>query len=1601
MNTTPTVRNLKRGKKLTIQSVFALLLTVMLSVLALSGPGHAAFAAPGGGGLLEGNEGMLNTALAPKNATVYSGDTLVYEAQLSCSDPAQCTNVTLHFSKPAGVTAGAKGIVNTPYPPGVTSVAMNDDGTIDVVYSATQPGLVSQLTVSWPTKNYFTAPGDQTTVMTVSQPGLPDVTREATIDLKAASELVVQKGGAAQTKPNEVYWYTVNYGVTDLDPASLHGAIGYHDITLVDQLPPEATYVASTKGGVYDAATHTVTWHPSYIEGDDYVNVAVTFPDSAMDTTIINHVSLTGTQNVSNVPETVTAQSPVDIRDIPTIYKTNAQKTGTSFIADVSQHFDIQADNFGNVAVDINIKDPIPAGVVVQRAEWGYYKDGARPGSTVEFLYADGTSSGPLDFGLAGVDVPTGAPRVTQVNFFFKNVPVNGHVEGVIRSIADWDVMGDNTVVTNCATIETVGADDKQTQCASVQTSLVPTPDPAIGKSTPQTPVGPGGTMTWTLELGNSNGVTPWMPVVYDDIPNQLTFVPATFRDAANNPAYCPAASEYTEEVLDGWNSQHGTPFVDGPRATTVRWTYSGTKGILIPLYGANCKYQYETVVNPGAASGTYTGSATQADYRGNLVQAFDRDVRIPGGPYGWVWDVFDTDGDGDTTEKAARNGGSFTVADTAATWIEKHVTGDKDNGKWFDSAEVPGQSDQVGTSTPGGTVSYSVKMGNYGNRDLKNLVAYDLLPYPNNHGVTNGRYAQNPPGLGNEWIPTMTGPITVSDPSTEVTYSTKTDPCRPEMDNSDNHSAPFYCGGAQDTSWQTAAEVTDWSAIRSIRFDFGDRVFKGGEFVNAEWTMATPTTLADGSPILGGERTWNRIALDSVQAADGSPMLAAEAPWVVDQMAEPTEPAIHIEKWSTADGYPAGDFDTAPGKTVAVGKTTPITMTITNNGVEDLRDVTVSDATLDGPAMTGLSCDFSKLGGPATGVTWKGTFKVGDSFDCTGTVPALKSGKTHGDNASVTGTGEKSGTKVSDEDPWYAVAETTYAIGDYTWVDANSNGIQDAGEKAISGVTVILFGSDGTEVSRTTTDKNGYYHFDNLSAGDYTVEFGAVDGYTRTTALAGDDSTVDSDADVTTGRTAVIHLGEGEANVTPSVASDGVEAPFINRTIDAGYVLIPTPYTDTFAIGDYTWIDANNNGIQDKGEKPISGVSVILYGADGTELSRTTTDKNGYYHFDNLAAGDYTVEFGDVKGYTRTKALAGSDSKVDSDADAKTGRTAVIHLGKGEANVTPSVASDGVEAPFINRTIDAGYVLDKGPVPPEVGRVKIVKDDGRTLVKPGETLNYKLVVTNYTKLIAPKVVVRDALPDNVTFVKSSIPGTVTFDNPRGFEWSLGDMKPGEVRTIVVTVVVNKGLPGDTKIVNTATVTSDGTCTDDPKMPGDECSSTDIDRTPAGLWVSKNDHRSEVRAGDTLTYDVTIGNSSTKSSVKNAVATDNLPKNVEFVSASDGGALSADRTAVTWQIGTLEPGASKTVKVTVKVAASAKGGDKVVNTATVKAPGECTDGPMDSDSCTSTDTDKVLATEFSWLAVTGSGSTLGLLGGATLVLAIGAVLMVRRRRTAE
>jgi DNA-directed RNA polymerase II subunit RPB1 len=112
------------------------------------------------------------------------------------------------------------------------------------------------------------------------------------------------------------------------------------------------------------------------------------------------------------------------------------------------------------------------------------------------------------------------------------------------------------------------------------------------------------------------------------------------------------------------------------------------------------------------------------------------------------------------------------------------------------------------------------------------------------------------------------------------------------------------------------------------------------------------------------------------------------------------------------------------------------------------------------------------------------------------------------------------------------------------------------------------------------------------------------------------------------------------------------------------------------YAIGDYVWIDADGDGKQDAGEKPLHDVTVTLLDAEGKPVdgvASVKTDEHGFYRFDNLPAGKYKVKFtltaDQAAAYDFMKANESTDGdKADSDADPSTGITDEIDLGPDSA---------------------------------------------------------------------------------------------------------------------------------------------------------------------------------------------------------------------------------------------------------------------------------------------------------------------------------------------
>ncbi|WP_288377993.1 SdrD B-like domain-containing protein, partial [uncultured Massilia sp.] len=237
-------------------------------------------------------------------------------------------------------------------------------------------------------------------------------------------------------------------------------------------------------------------------------------------------------------------------------------------------------------------------------------------------------------------------------------------------------------------------------------------------------------------------------------------------------------------------------------------------------------------------------------------------------------------------------------------------------------------------------------------------------------------------------------------------------------------------------------------------------------------------------------------------------------------------------------------------------------------------------------------------------------------------------------------------------------------SLGDRVWHDANANGIQDAGEEGIAGVTVKLvrdqnqdgdFDDAGELLGTATTDANGNYVFKGLTPSlEYRVTFSLPASYDRVSPRQSDGSPASgANSDAVLSNVVVLAPGEN------------------NSSIDAGFYR-------SASLGDRVWHDANGNGQQDAGELGIAGVKVTLVGggADGlisTTLDNTSvemvTDANGNYTFGGLTPGvEYQVKFGAPEGFVPTHANVGNDA---SDSDAVGGLSQIVKLASGENNTT------------------------------------------------------------------------------------------------------------------------------------------------------------------------------------------------------------------------------------------------------------------------------------------------------------------------------------------
>jgi fimbrial isopeptide formation D2 family protein/uncharacterized repeat protein (TIGR01451 family) len=315
-----------------------------------------------------------------------------------------------------------------------------------------------------------------------------------------------------------------------------------------------------------------------------------------------------------------------------------------------------------------------------------------------------------------------------------------------------------------------------------------------------------------------------------------------------------------------------------------------------------------------------------------------------------------------------------------------------------------------------------------------------------------------------------------------------------------------------------------------------------------------------------------------------------------------------------------------------------------------------------------------------------------------------------------------------------------TGSIGDRVWFDADSDGVQDAGESGIPNVPVTLaLDLNGDGLTDYTTVQNtvgatGSYLFTNLPPGAYTITATQPPGTVQTFDASG--SQTDNRSNLT--------LTAGQNNLTQDFGYKGV---------------------GTGTIGDFVWLDRNGNGTQDAGEPGLANVTVTLQldvNGDGTPdyTESQTTNGSGNYLFVDLIPGAYTVIVTPPLNMTQT-----------ADPDATLNNRSQVALAAGVNNLTQDFGYQGTGTigDLIYRDQNGSGTLDAGDTGISNVTVNLSGDiDGDGIAETFTNQTNATGVYSFTNLPVTTPT-GAAILYTVSVVSSSLPITVTpFVDPDG-----------------------------------------------------------------------------------------------------------------------------------------------------------------------------------------------------------------------------------------
>ena len=1481
-------------------------------------------------------------------------------------------------------------------------------------------GTSDRIQVTW-NYSYYDAPNNSTTTQKVTFSALnaEKLENELTTTWTADTDIAIEKSGPTNKANYPAVGgettYKLRYGYQQIDQdnpnkvgirwngSSLKnglnglGFVGVQNIKVVDPLPAKAVFVTASDGGVYDPATHTVTWSYDrwFWQNPIESTVTVKYPEGTvtLDDTVTNKATISA--EVMNDPtKTLTKSSEITHGFAERKVGGRIAKSGNDYqyqVRNVKTPWRFSANNTGNTTLHMHWDDTLPctwssqdakaAGAACDTPTFvgpyqfnilgksGYEENG---GWTFEYWTNKGNHETVNYTKTTGLTLPEGewitrftidtdvAPQTNATIFFYGTVnpalpttePADfaSHYNPVYppEKYYNYVASPDYVRFQNCAsgtltdkdTGTVVASDDEVCSWMRVRDEF---PSVQAYKAVRTNPVVVGKPATFFINgtaKPATEGGTPTPFTIVDllpegfDVDDASGIVPEK-RSTLKNPDGTPYdLSKVTVEVEKNYNNTG---------RTLIRWNVPDpVEGSLYSTFNVN--------VLATAPAGKNTNDA-MAFMPGDGAKATTEDKSLRNTNYcigSRAVDTFDVNKNGSTTDYVCNAAIDFNVATTPSMAIAKEVKGNK-NPDFVPAGEVA-------EIDPGADGAYRFTISNAGNTPLTKVVAYDILPYVGDVGVGPA----SSQARGSKWKPNLNStawafesvkekpgrdPEVTAVPASDITvqYSTVPNPCRGEVLSAGGamNDAPAGC---TPNAWGDApADLTTITGFRIVM----NRDIEPGEKIRFIATMT--------SPVNANLIAWNSVAMSggSMQNGKVSYLLPNEAPKVginVSSDVELTKTVARakmngdepvrdangvIETVESDDVIMPGDYMLYKVNLKAKGPAVASGMNVADalpSGVEYVSSETrvcQDGATNPCTGPVYATANYDAAAGKWTAME-SGILDTNLNVGGTETLYVLVKVKPATEGSTITNTATLGKFDQIDSNPDNNKDSATFKVGGtlsgtiYNDADAWWTFNEDK-EKPFEGVTVRLLDADGNPVKdssgadiTTKTNADGKYTFTRLPLGSYKVE--VVPGEAK---IDGTDVKL-ADYKQTYGygsSTSRSQIGQGKL-VTPDPITLTSAAPNATK-IDFGFV-------KPVSLGNFVWFDANKDGIQDADEVGVAGVTVTLDGqldmdlvvdADGNPVKPATTDANGKYVFTNLLPSSYGVTFTIPDGYSETVSKAGDDRAVDSDGWQT---WTILKQGQDDMTIDLGLIADGTIGDTLFWDVDNnGGSEPSGADKPLAGvTVKL------TYTTPAGVEKTLTTVTDENG----KYSFKDLAPGDyvVTVDKASL-ATVCPECTAQTHAPSGDLTASEGQELSLTskVTLNpRAMTNNdqdwafTGVANTAIV----------KAIADPL------EAPAGGFIP----------GTSVTYTLTVTNEG-PSPATGVIAQDKLPSGVTFEYADGDGTY--DAASGKWDLSTevIEKGATRTLRITVTIDASAAG-SVVTNTATIEKQDQIGDKKPDNTS---------------------------------------------------